>query len=322
MKISVIITADDLGYCTERDDGILQAFQRGIVTNASLLVTGISAESAGKRAKCLSLPLGLHLNLTEGSPLAIGPCGSSLCDESLGEMLGKFGLRKRLAEDQISLIDVEKEIQAQIDRFREITGYEPTHVDGHQHVHVIPALSETISFVLQRNGVTSVRIPAEEEEESVFDGAVQQIDRLGDFLSQVSRDASISRETYQRRGIESSERFVGLRLMGNQLSLGRLLTNLQAVVQREREQRKGNNKECCDNSMVIEWMVHPGFLSLGYGDDFSQSMEREHEKDFLQMREVVDFFVDQETKGVDEGKEIFRIGSWSVIKDRHRTTKR
>ena len=46
-RISLIVTADDLGISPERDEGIFQAFSDGIITNASLLVNGCSAREAG-----------------------------------------------------------------------------------------------------------------------------------------------------------------------------------------------------------------------------------------------------------------------------------
>lgn len=33
---------------------------------------------------------------------------------------------------------VREELEAQLSRFRELLGRDPTHVDGHQHVHVLP----------------------------------------------------------------------------------------------------------------------------------------------------------------------------------------
>ena len=45
----LIVTADDLGYSAERDAGIFEAFERGIVTQASLLVTGPTAAAAARQ---------------------------------------------------------------------------------------------------------------------------------------------------------------------------------------------------------------------------------------------------------------------------------
>ena len=36
------------------------------------------------------------------------------------------------------MVQVKKEIVAQIERFNSKMGYKPTHIDGHQHVHVLP----------------------------------------------------------------------------------------------------------------------------------------------------------------------------------------
>jgi predicted glycoside hydrolase/deacetylase ChbG (UPF0249 family) len=54
VHVHLIVTADDLGIGKDRDDGILAAFQQGIVTNASLLVNGCSARQAGSRSFCSS----------------------------------------------------------------------------------------------------------------------------------------------------------------------------------------------------------------------------------------------------------------------------
>jgi len=49
MKVKLIVTADDLGIAPERDQGIFEAFEHGIVTSASLLVNGCTAREAGTR---------------------------------------------------------------------------------------------------------------------------------------------------------------------------------------------------------------------------------------------------------------------------------
>lgn len=35
-------------------------------------------------------------------------------------------------------LQVREELESQLSRFRELLGRDPTHVDGHQHVHVLP----------------------------------------------------------------------------------------------------------------------------------------------------------------------------------------
>ena len=100
----LIVTADDYGYDKKRDEGILECFQKGIVTRASLLVNGSSANTtAVSRAKENNMPLGVHLNITEGYPVLQNE--SSLKDDK-GFMRGKFGFRDALREGKIDFGDV------------------------------------------------------------------------------------------------------------------------------------------------------------------------------------------------------------------------
>lgn len=85
MEVLLIINADDLGYAAERDNAIFALFEHQTrkttvdtqtehtssrVTSATILANGRTAIEATKIAKRLNMPLGLHLNLTEGAPLA------------------------------------------------------------------------------------------------------------------------------------------------------------------------------------------------------------------------------------------------------------
>ncbi|KAA0153596.1 hypothetical protein FNF29_02984 [Cafeteria roenbergensis] len=66
----VIVTADDCGYSTPRDDGILEAFEAGLISRGSVMVNGMTARQMVARAVLVGMPVGLHLNLTEGLPLS------------------------------------------------------------------------------------------------------------------------------------------------------------------------------------------------------------------------------------------------------------
>lgn len=49
VQVKLIVTADDMGIAPERDEGIFEAFEHGVVTSASLLVNGYTAREAGRR---------------------------------------------------------------------------------------------------------------------------------------------------------------------------------------------------------------------------------------------------------------------------------
>jgi len=130
------INADDLGYSAHRDAGIFECARRGAIHSASLMVTGATGEEAARRALEMGLPLGLHLNLTEGTPLTDA---AALVDET-GRMRYKMDFWPVPRTDAWSKA-VYAEACAQLDVFQEWTGAYPTRVDGHQHAHVAPGVA-------------------------------------------------------------------------------------------------------------------------------------------------------------------------------------
>jgi predicted glycoside hydrolase/deacetylase ChbG (UPF0249 family) len=241
---TVVINADDLGIDPRRDEGIFEALEAGAVTQTSLLVRGPSARAAAERARDRNAALGLHLDLTETDACAPKEAIVTLLDES-GRKLGKHGLR--LAADRVDLAHVAHEAEAQIAAFEELVGKNPTHVDGHQHVHVIPRFVETLATVFGRAGIRTVRIP---EQPMSADAP--------EYYTQVSEHASTARAIYARHGIASTDSFVGLDLMGDASDAFRMRAAVIAA--------RGS----------VEVMVHPGYAGTGW-DDFNESPAREHE---------------------------------------------
>ena len=116
MKL-LIVNADDFGLSAGVNAGIVQAHEQGIVTSASLMVRQSAAQQAAALAKRLPrLGVGLHIDLWE----------STFRD---GEWVRLYG---RTDDDPAA---IEREVQAQLARFRELMGREPDHIDSHQHVH-------------------------------------------------------------------------------------------------------------------------------------------------------------------------------------------
>ena len=50
-KVKLVVTGDDFGYCPKRNQGIVDCFQAGGISNVSLLVNASAAEEAGVLAK-------------------------------------------------------------------------------------------------------------------------------------------------------------------------------------------------------------------------------------------------------------------------------
>src|SRR3954467_3263603 len=70
---SLIVTADDFGMAPEVNEAVEEAHRRGVLTSASLVVTGAAAPDAVARARRMpGLGIGLHLALVS-APAALDP---------------------------------------------------------------------------------------------------------------------------------------------------------------------------------------------------------------------------------------------------------
>jgi len=144
--IRLVVNADDLGLHPSIDAGILRAHRQGIVTSTSVLVTGRSAAAAIAQAKAQDLPVGIHLSLTTNLPPAAE--ASRVTSVAPG---GKFRARwpqvlTAWAAGRIRLAEVEAEFRAQIALARKL-GARPDHLDGHQHLHVLPGLAGIVRAI-------------------------------------------------------------------------------------------------------------------------------------------------------------------------------
>ncbi|HEX4117353.1 MAG TPA: ChbG/HpnK family deacetylase, partial [Rhizomicrobium sp.] len=64
---NLIVTADDFGAAVEVNQAVERAHQDGVLTAASLMVSGTAAADAVARARALPrLRVGLHLVLVDG----------------------------------------------------------------------------------------------------------------------------------------------------------------------------------------------------------------------------------------------------------------
>jgi predicted glycoside hydrolase/deacetylase ChbG (UPF0249 family) len=155
----LIVNADDFGLSEAVNRAVIEAHVNGIVTSTSIMAGGAAFEHAADlAARCPTLDVGVHLTLTELRPVA----------ESVPSLVGADGkfephateLAKRRLRGAIALTDVHKELDAQIRRAR-AHGVRPTHLDGHQHVHVLPGVARVVAELARVNGIRAVRVPTE-----------------------------------------------------------------------------------------------------------------------------------------------------------------
>jgi predicted glycoside hydrolase/deacetylase ChbG (UPF0249 family) len=156
----LIVNADDWGLTPAVNRGVVRAFQDGIVTSASLLVTGSAFEDAIALARQNpKLDVGLHLVLVEERAVLGRDVLPTLVDETgrLPRTSGEFFRRAFLG--RINWDDVEREIAAQIARFQE-TGLRLSHVNSHQHLHMFPRVYQIVRRLTRRIDNVWIRNPA------------------------------------------------------------------------------------------------------------------------------------------------------------------
>jgi hopanoid biosynthesis associated protein HpnK len=157
----LIVTADDFGLTRRISEAIGKAHRQGIVTAASLMANSVAFESAVDILKCNpKLDVGLHLNLTEGQPLTPASQIPSLANSTGFLYDHPFKLGAAMFRGKVSAADLEKEVRAQIERCI-AAGASITHIDGHKHVHVLPAALGVVCRVAPHYGIKAVRATVE-----------------------------------------------------------------------------------------------------------------------------------------------------------------
>ncbi|OGO70746.1 MAG: hypothetical protein A3H36_03475 [Chloroflexi bacterium RIFCSPLOWO2_02_FULL_71_16] len=201
----LVVTADDVGLHAGMTDGALAAYDDGIVTTCSVVAGGPDLERAARELRARpGLEVGLHFALA-GAPLVspaaevrtLAPGGQPLADHR--------AFLVRLATGRIDLADVERELRRQIARALD-AGIPVTHLDGHQHLHVVPGVVHVVARVAREHRIAYVRVPLER----VPPHGARGLAVWG--LGQLARRA---RRTLRAAGIATNDTAIGLAHAGH-----------------------------------------------------------------------------------------------------------
>jgi|ERR1051326_3894205 hopanoid biosynthesis associated protein HpnK len=155
----LIVNADDFGRSHSINQAVIRAHREGILTTASLMVNGDAADEAVKLARQNPrLGVGLHVSVVCGTS-ALPPgaipglvdAGGNFSHHSVTSGLRYFCRRQALRPQ------LEREIQAQFDRFR-ATGLLLDHVNGHLHFHLHPVVFGILMGRARDWGITHFRL--------------------------------------------------------------------------------------------------------------------------------------------------------------------
>ncbi len=152
-KLELIINADDLGFSKGINYAVLKANNEGFLTHSSLMANMSYFNHAIKEIipKTKNLNIGVHLNLT---------CGKSL---SNSKKLSNKGIFKNsfitlLFKPKTAkvLYEIEQELELQILKIKE-KGIKITHIDGHEHIHIIPSINKIVKKLAHKYNIPRIR---------------------------------------------------------------------------------------------------------------------------------------------------------------------
>ena len=130
----IVLCADDYGIAPGVSRAIRDLLERGRLSATSCMVVSPDFAAEGPRLKPYldRADIGLHLTLTQDRPL-----GALMRAAYLG----------RLDRQAIGA-----EIDRQVERFTRVLGRAPDFIDGHQHVHLLPAVREPVLEAAKKIG--------------------------------------------------------------------------------------------------------------------------------------------------------------------------
>ena len=112
----LIVNADDFGYSSGVNKGIIKAHIEGIVTSTSVMVDAVTAYEAKDLVQYQGLAVGLHFVPSESTPIAV-------------------------------------ELQRQVDKLIAITGKQPSHIDIHKVREGDIDLKDTVNIYAHANSI-------------------------------------------------------------------------------------------------------------------------------------------------------------------------
>jgi len=241
----LIVNADDFGLHPGVNKAVIEGHVSGCITSTSLMPGGAAyAGAVDLAAKYPELGVGVHLTLVGGEkPVLDQALVPSLVDEE-GRLFNDYlQFIARFIVGKVNLAEVRLELAAQLDKVFG-SGLVPTHVDSHQHLHVLPGISDIVLDLAWSRGIKALRVS--DEPLSFIGGYPFAPGRLIGRTA-LTLLATLVRRKAKRRGFSVPDFFFGM-LAGGNMKEEYLLKIIEQLP-----------------PGVSEIMVHPGNDDLALG---------------------------------------------------------
>jgi hopanoid biosynthesis associated protein HpnK len=160
--VQIILNADDFGASAAINAAVFQAHRQGVLTSASLIVTGdAAAEAVASAREAPDLAVGLHL---------VVACGrAALPPTQIPHIVDRDGLFPndplsaglRYHFSRTAQAELAAEMEAQFERFA-ATGLALSHIDSHLHMHLHPTVLRLLLPLAERYGAQGLRLPRDD----------------------------------------------------------------------------------------------------------------------------------------------------------------
>lgn len=244
MEKYLIVNADDFGLCESINRGIIYAHENGIVNSTSILANGEAFESAVKMAhEHPNLNVGIHLCLIEEKPVLLPEKVRSLTENDNKFVRHWFKFIQRILIGKINLKELEDELHAQIQKVIK-TGINPSHIDSHQHIHLLSPILKIIIKLANQYNIKRIRLPIESFK---WGFGLNKIFLFFAYL--------VSKKLINENRAKFTHKFYGLAYSGN-LSEERLMAILKSINEKESEIICHPGYEGIDTTQYKHWNYH------------------------------------------------------------------
>ena len=250
-----IVHADDCGLTSQISNDIFDCLAHGPLNSVSVIMGGThTTASLQKLAHMPHVRTCLHLNILEGRCTAPARQVRPLVNEAgifrygLGHMLVRLSTGTALSKKNL-LSAIRTELEAQADTFA--AGFPQMalrglHLDGHLHIHSIPALRPTMIEFMRERRPAYVRLPYEPAHlpplpwRPLVVGCARRA-----LLAHWSQGLAAQLD---KAGIAHNRYLCGL-VSGGNLTAARAAASLTAI------------QHCHQTSPLVEIMCHPGGMA-------------------------------------------------------------
>ena len=249
----LIVNADDFGLHPLINAGIIKGFQEGFITSTSLMTSAPYWQEAVELAQQNpALGIGVHLTLVGGVPPVLPAARVRSLLDADGLFLPDYvAFAKRFYTGGVRRSELEAELRAQLERAL-AAGVNLTHVDSHQHTHVLPGVNALVLKLCCEYNIRRVRIP---KEGYTFTGGYST--GLGRMVgrSGLSLCADMAAVRADGLGLRHPQHFFGM-LAGGHLNAGLIANILRQLPDGVSEIMTHPGLDAAELGKVFSWQYH------------------------------------------------------------------